>query len=355
MSSNYSELFLYGFLVPMMPYLFKERLHQDPTQTQRMTSAILTLYGLLSTVSGPLVGHVADKMPNRKTPLLLSLVGCIAGTILVAWSPSLVALFLGRALQGVAGSAVWIVGFATAADTVGQNNMGTLMGVIMSFVSAGIISGPMVSGILLDVAGYWVTWSVPLGILVVDIMARLLMIENPEHASPAPSEDATETTNLIPPSSQAHEASTTFGFWRFLLRDSRVVTSLLLTIFGTAITTSFHATLPLYTEKAFGWGPSQFGLMFFLLSIPAIFLSAPAGWLRDRIGVRFPATISLALQTVFMAFIGIAGSKHFPWATSHNRGPALYITSIVFLGSLRPFASGVAPIELTGKYHSDYL
>lgn len=333
----------------MMPYLFKERLHQDPTQTQRMTSAILTLYGLISTISGPLIGHFADKMSNRKAPLLLSLVGCIAGTVLVVWSPSLVALFLGRALQAVAGSAVWIVGFATAADTVGQNNMGALMGVIMSFVSAGIISGPMVSGILLDVAGYWVTWSVPLGILVVDVMARLLMIENPEHSIPAPPGGATETTNLIPPSSEAHEASTTFGFWRFLLHDSRVLASLLITILSTAIVTSFHATLPLYTEEAFGWGPSQFGLMFFLLSIPAIFLSTPAGWLRDRIGVRFPVTIGLALQTVFIAFVGIAGNDRFPWASSNNRGPALYITSIIFLGSLLPFAAGVAPIELTGK------
>lgn len=335
----------------MIPYLFNDRLHQDPSQTQRMTSALLTLHGLVSAVSGPLIGHFADKMPNRKTPLLLSLAGCIAGTVLVAWSPSVVALFLGRALQGVAGTAVWIVGLATAADKVGQNNMGTVMGVIMSFVSAGIVSGPMISGILLDVAGYWRTWIVPLGVLVLDIIARLLMIENPEPSSSASSDDVTETTNLISPPRETQEAYTTFGFWRFLLRDSRVVTSLLIATMSTAILTSFHATLPLYTAETFGWGPSEFGLMFFFLSVPALFVSAPAGWLRDRIGVRLPVSISLALHTVFTVLVGVAGDSQFPWSTTHGRGPALYITSVVLLGTLRPFVSGVGPIEVTGESH----
>ncbi|KAJ5517781.1 hypothetical protein N7453_000203 [Penicillium expansum] len=345
------ELFLYGFLVPMLPYLFEDRLHKDPSQTQRLTAGILTLHGLVSAISGPLIGHFADKMPNRRTPLLLSLAGCVVGTILVAWSPSLVVLLLGRVFQGIAGSAVWIVGLATAADTVHESDMGKVMGVIMSFASAGIISGPMVSGLLLDTVGYWLTWSVPVGILLIDIIARLLMIENPQHSSPASSDNSDETTSLLPPETQIepHDASTTFGFWIFLLRDSRVLTALAVTILTTAILTSFHATLPLHTGEAFGWTPRDVGIMFFLLSVPALFLSTPAGWLRDRIGVRLPITISLALHAVFHVLVGVAGNKHFPWATLQNRGPALYISSIICLGVLRPFVTGVGPVEVTAS------
>ncbi|KAJ5462684.1 hypothetical protein N7475_007628 [Penicillium sp. IBT 31633x] len=342
------ELFLYGFLVPMLPYLFQDGLLQDPSQTQRLTAAILTLHGLISAISGPLIGHYADKMPNRKSPLLISLVGCIVGTVLVAWSPSLGILFLGRVLQGIAGSAVWIVGLATAADTVPESDMGKVMGLIMSFASAGIISGPMISGILLDAAGYRLTWSVPIGILVLDMIARLLMIENPEHSNRSSSDNVEETTSLLPSQNHPHNASTAFGFWKFLLCDSRVVTALIVTVLTTAMLTSFHATLPLHTEEVFGWKSRQVGIMFSLLSVPALFLSTPAGWLRDRVGVRVPITISLALHAVFHVLVGVAGNANFPWATSDTRGQTLYITSIVCLGILRPFVTGVGPVEVTG-------
>lgn len=205
--------------------------------------------------------------------------------------------------------------------------------------------------------GYWLTWSVPVGILVIDIIARLLMIENPQHSSPVYSDNSDETTTLLPSQTQIepHDASTTFGFWIFLLRDSRVLTALAVTILTTAILTSFHATLPLHTGEAFGWTPRDVGIMFFLLSVPALFLSTPAGWLRDCIGVRLPITISLALHAVFHVLVGVAGNKHFPWTTLQHRGPALYISSIICLGVLRPFVTGVGPVEVTGKSRSIFL
>lgn len=336
----------------MLPYLFQDRLRKDPSQTQRLTAGVLTLHGLISAISGPLIGHFTDKLPSRRTPLLFSLAGCIVGTVLVAWSPSLAVLLLGRVLQGIAGSAVWIVGFATAADTVHESDMGKVMGVIMSFASAGVISGPMVSGILLDSVGYWLTWSVPLGILLIDVMARLLMIENPHPLSPGSMNTSDETTTLLPSQVEVepHKASGTFGFWIFLLRDSRVLTALVITTLTTAILTSFHATLPLHTAETFGWTSKEVGIMFFLLSVPALFLSTPAGWLRDRIGVRLPITISLILHAVFHVFVGVAGNDRFPWASVQHRGPVVYISSIICLGALRPFVTGVGPVELTGKF-----
>ena len=86
-------------------------------------------------------------------------------------------LFVGRILQGIAGSATWIVGFATMVDNVGMDNIGKTMGLSMSFVMAGIIFGPVIAGSLLELVGYWAAWSVPLIVIFLDIVARLLMIE----------------------------------------------------------------------------------------------------------------------------------------------------------------------------------
>ena len=60
------------------------RLQLPDTQTQRITTVILTTYGFVSMVSAPIIAHFADKTSNRRVPLLLALVGCLVGTLLVA-------------------------------------------------------------------------------------------------------------------------------------------------------------------------------------------------------------------------------------------------------------------------------
>jgi MFS family permease len=51
-------------------------------------------------------------------------------------------------------------------------------------VAAGTSSGPMLSGVLFQIGGYWVAWSSAFGILLIDIVLRLLMIEKSRLRSP---------------------------------------------------------------------------------------------------------------------------------------------------------------------------
>lgn len=345
------EIFLYGFLVPMLPYMLEERMHQDPSQTQRLTSISLALHGLVSAFGGPLIGHLADKAPNRKVPFLVALVGCIIGTFMVACTTDVGIFFGGRVLQGISGSGAWIVGLATAADTVGPGRIGTTMGIIMAFVNAAMVTGPMVSGLILEMAGYWLTWSVPVVILVVDVVARLLMVEKEEISDSKTSADAQETDPLLEASDQeevCEDANTpTANFWQTMLSNRRVMTALLIGVWGPTLNTSFNATLPLHVSDIFGWGPSRVGMMFFLLALPGLPISPLAGYLRDRIGTRTPATIALALQGAFLILLGFAGNKQFEWSSAAGRGKALYIFCCIIFGTLRPFVSGIGPVELT--------
>lgn len=75
---------LYSFVVPIMSYIVEVRLQLDESHTQRFTTAILATHGLASLISAPVIAHFADKTSNRRIPLLVSLVGCIIGTILVS-------------------------------------------------------------------------------------------------------------------------------------------------------------------------------------------------------------------------------------------------------------------------------
>lgn len=340
----------------MLPYMLEERMHQDPKQTQRLTSISLALHGLVSAFGGPLIGHLADLAPNRKGPFLIALVGCIIGTFMVACTTDVGVFFGGRVLQGISGSGAWIVGLATAADTVGPERIGTTMGFLMAFVNAAMVTGPMVSGLILEMAGYWFTWSVPVVILVIDVVARLLMVEKggKEDAGKSAA-DAEESDPLLGSSREEEngedDAKTpAANFWRTMLSNSRVMTALLIGIWGPTLNTSFNATLPLHVLDIFGWGPSRVGLMFSLLALPGLPISPVAGYLRDRIGTRTPATIALGLQGVFLVLLGFAGNKQFEWSSTAGRGQALYIFCCIVFGSLRPFVSGIGPVELTCEF-----
>lgn len=329
--------------------MFQSRLHVNPSQIQELTSAALAVHGAVSVVFGPIIGHFADKTSNRKMALLLSLFACIVGTGMVAGAPSVSALFIGRVMQGIAGSSVWIVGLATVADTVGQDHMGTVMGVMMSFVNSGMISGPAVAGLLLEIMGYWATWSVPLLILTIDLVARLVMIESPSKGSTEPQSEEAENTSLLSSHENAQNSSTVDNFWRIMLCDSRVLTALLVAITSTTVGTSFHATLPLYVQETFGWGPGTTGFLFSCLIFPTLLISPLAGWVRDRVGVRVPAVASSILQAWLLTLLGIAGSDRISWASAQNLGGTLYIACIICLGAVRPFMTSVGPVELAGR------
>lgn len=137
--------------------MLEDRLHVDSSRTQFLTSAILAIHGAVAIVTSPIIGHFADQSSNRKTSLLYSLSASLVGTVMVACAPSVWMLFLGRVLQDISVSAIWIVGLATVANAVGEEHMGKIMGEVNYFVTAGVILGPVVSGLLLRIVGHWDT------------------------------------------------------------------------------------------------------------------------------------------------------------------------------------------------------
>lgn len=67
--------------------MLEERLHLDPSQTQRYTTALLTTHGFIGLISAPIVAHLAEKTPSQKKPLLIALAGCFMGTLIIAVAP----------------------------------------------------------------------------------------------------------------------------------------------------------------------------------------------------------------------------------------------------------------------------
>ncbi|KKK17328.1 hypothetical protein AOCH_002451 [Aspergillus ochraceoroseus] len=365
----FSETFLYGFLVPILRYMLEDRLHTDPLETQNYTTALLTIHGLFTLVSAPVIAHFVDKSPNRRTPLLIALAGCCVGTLLIATTASVWMLFVGRIIQAIAGAAAWVIGFALLVDNVAREHVGNMIGIAMSFVTAGIVGGPMVSGVLLEWIGYWGAWSVPLGVLVLDIIARLVLIDPadipkvcpdpPTSRQPEPGESTGLLSGVVTPASHADATATATatatanataeGFYRTILGDLRVLAGLANALMTSFIMAGFNTTLPVHLRDIFGWGSLPIGMMFFFLQLPPIILGGTMGWVRDKVGLKLPTTLGWIGSVPLLWLLGICGDERFPWANTGLRGARLFVGCILAFGVVSMLVRGAGPVQLARK------
>src|SRR4051794_38770220 len=78
-------------------------------------SWVVTAYLLAATASTPLFGKLSD-IYGRRLMMLISLGVFIAGSVACALAPSMTALILGRALQGIGGGGILPLGQTVIAD-----------------------------------------------------------------------------------------------------------------------------------------------------------------------------------------------------------------------------------------------
>ncbi|CAI7641873.1 unnamed protein product [Penicillium manginii] len=345
--------------------MLETRLNQDPDLTQRTTSGLLSVHGFATLILTPLVAIAADKTPSRKTPLIIALIVCLGGTILVALTPNLWSIYVGRILQGVSGSAAWIICLAMLTDSAKEGQVGRMMGISMSVVLSGTVGGPSVAGGLLQWAGYWPAWSVPIGLILINIVARIVTkdLPKPSAISTPPSRsgistdgqdlsgerdvETAETSPLLSQSANAHDApcedkddpqNAEVSFYYEMLGDCRILSSISTTILFSILIAGFNTTLPVHLRTIFNWGPSDVGIMFLLLRVPAIILGPLMGWARDHIGLRYPTTIGWALLAPLMLCLAIPTGPE-------NHGKAFYITCLTCTGFVTTLVQGAGVLH----------
>jgi multidrug resistance protein len=132
-------------------------------------------YGKL--ILSPIIGYFSDRASSRKIHYLVGLLALLLSTILVAVARVYWVLLLARVLQGSSSAVVWTVGMAVLADTMPTEQLGVAMGTVGSVVSLGMVSAPVIGGAVFDKLGYEAVFWVLGGVLFVDILLRLMMIE----------------------------------------------------------------------------------------------------------------------------------------------------------------------------------
>lgn len=124
----FTDLFLYGLVVPILPFLLQQRIHIPLDQTQSNVSFLLAVYAGASVIFSPVAGVIADKVSARQLPFLVGLVAMLVSTIIFALGQSMAVLIIARIFQGISAAVVWTVGLALVLDTVGPDNLGKTIG-----------------------------------------------------------------------------------------------------------------------------------------------------------------------------------------------------------------------------------
>lgn len=302
------DLFLYGLVVPVLPFLLKDRIGLPDSQIQSTISYLLAVYAAASCAASPIAGVLADKFSSsRQLPFLLGLILLLLSTILLALGRSVAVLAIARFLQGASGGVVWTIGIAIVIETVGQENLGKTMGTLFSFISVAGLFSPIAGGILYAKTGYMGVFGVGLGLVGIDFMLRVLMVETKvaaryytpkSDASDQPSgndQEDTEETPLLPNSpvtpNRYQLSKPTNQFTRnfpilMLLRNPALLTAIWIGFMQALLLGSFDATVPLVASKQFGFNSLKAGLLFLPLGGADLLLGPVFGWCVDRFGTR---------------------------------------------------------------------
>lgn len=256
--------------------------------------------------------------------MLIGLVLLTGATVFLCVGKSLALFLIGRALQGISASLTWTVGLALVVDTVDRNHIGKAMGWVGMASSLGILTAPLLGGVVYGKGGYYPVFAMCFGLLTVDIILRLVIIEVKEakrwlgttetasgddpkgvrleerqiseqgQAQQAQTQTQTQTPNEIVKTSQSPIKTL-----RLLLRKPRLLAALWGTLVQALIQTSFDSTLPLLCHDVFGWDSIGAGLIFLPIILPS-FLSPFIGSIGDRYGPKWLATFGFLFASPFL-------------------------------------------------------
>ncbi|KAF2103438.1 MFS general substrate transporter [Rhizodiscina lignyota] len=334
----FTDLFLYGLIVPVIPFMLEDRVGIPRSHVQSNVSMLLAIYAGASVVFSPIAGILADKTSSRQLPFLLGLSALLFATLLFAVGQSIPVLAIARILQGLSGSVVWTIGLAMCLETVGPERLGRVIGTIFSVISVGTQASPTIGGILYEKAGLPGVFGLAIALLVVDFVMRLLVIEkkiaakyeahmrraslanpqtdgmdgtaehdnhDPDEESPLLSGNEHKKYHLNEPKSWILRKVPILA----CIHDTALLAALWLAFVQAILLGSFDATIPTVAEDYYDFDALKAGALFLSLGLTDLITGPIGGWAVDKYGTKPAAVIGSSDQVKIwaglLALIGI--------------------------------------------------
>lgn len=324
----FTDIFLYGIIVPVIPYSLTSRIDVEESSVQHWVSVLLAVYGAALCAGAPIVGYYADQTTSRRLPLLIGLLSLAGATIMLCLARTIGLFILGRILQGFSAAVVWTVGQALLVDTVGEKDIGQIAGWVSISMSLAILIAPLLGGVVYERLGYYPVYYMAFGLIVLDVMLRLVLVEKKiarqweegreedskrAHSALGMVGDKVESRSNVasdtelPRADDAAEKDLQFSGPQQTMRSTskvppmfqlitsaRLLAALWCTVVQGSLMTAFDAVLPLFVQNTFHWTSTNAGLIFLAIYIPN-FVAPAVGALSDRFGPRYLVSLGFVL------------------------------------------------------------
>lgn len=136
----------FGIIIPVVPALVMELGHSDIGSAAAIGGWLAFTFAITQFFSSPIVGNLSDRF-GRRPVLLGSLAGYAVDFLVLALAPSLLWIFIARALSGAFG-ATQGPAQAAIADLAGPEERARLFGFLGAAFGIGFVVGPAIGGVL---------------------------------------------------------------------------------------------------------------------------------------------------------------------------------------------------------------
>lgn len=135
-----------GIIIPVIPQLIEELIQGDISEAAKYGGWLGFAYAFVQFIFSPLVGNLSDKY-GRRPIILISLFGFAIDYIVLALSPNIYWLFIGRIVAGITGASITTAS-AYIADISTDQDRAKNFGLIGAAFGVGFIIGPVLGGVL---------------------------------------------------------------------------------------------------------------------------------------------------------------------------------------------------------------
>ena len=306
----------WGIIIPVIPKLIKELINGDISEAAKYGGWLTFAYAITQFLFAPLIGNLSDKF-GRRPIILISLFAFALDYLLLAFSPTIVWLFVGRIIAGLTGASITTAS-AYIADVSTPENRAKNFGMIGAAFGLGFIIGPIIGG-LLGQFGSRVPFYAAASLCMLNFLYGYFIL--PE--------------SLSKENRRAFEWKRVNPITAFVnLKKYPSLIGLILAIFLLYVGShAVHSNWSFFTMYQFNWDEKMVGIS---LGVVGLLVGIVQGglirWINPRLGNEKSIYVGLALYTFGMLLFAFATESWMmfvfliPYCLGGIAGPALQAT-----------------------------
>ena len=243
------DLVGFGLVIPLLPFMAPS-LGGDESDI----AFIMITYAAGAAVIAPMWGRLSDRA-GRRFALVLALLASSAASIVTALSDTLLQVYVGRALSGLAAGSL-PVATALMADLSPPERRAKAMGLVGTAFGLGLIAGPVLGGLLTgDSKSFALPFYTAAAMSIIAAIFAFWLLPTQMVKSSDASIDKTQSE---PPAS--------------VLTPRKNKLLLMQYVTHTCSVSSIIYLFPLWVADAYQWGPSNVGYFFGVVGVSMITL-----------------------------------------------------------------------------------